>query len=708
VVDPDFFQVIKLPLVEGSPAGVLAQPESIVLSQHEADKYFGGVDPVGKTLQVSGVWDKCQPNDSACYSKSHTLTITGVLRDLPHNTQLVADFVIPNTSRADEMAQVDKDTGWTDANGAYAYLELVPGTNRSAVLNAVAALIDRSIDQRHFGFSMPASSFEQFDLTPFRDVHLASGKLGDMTPPGSRTIVFGFAIVAVLIVLVASFNFMNLAAAQATLRAREIALRKVTGARRRQLMVQFLGEAVLTTLISLAVALSLVEVLLPLYDRLVGEPITIHYPTDWDLLLAIASGTTFVGLLSGIYPALVLSGFRPAVVLKGSGPGQSGSGLLRSTLVVGQFAASIGLAIVAIVVFRQIEFARARDWGFDRQNMVVIRNIENIAPAAREGLARILSGGPGIVGTALSTVVPFDMNDVRNMQVQLQGSTSRIDTQWINITPEFPDLYSMRLLAGRFLSKSHGNDVSPDWADKNVLINLEMARRLGFTPEQAVGKGLEVQGVSLKMPMRIAGVVANAMYYDPGSPARASVYLVDPGRYLRLSIKVHVGRLPQALTYIDHTLRSFAPGVALPRYFLSDSFNGLFGADERQGAMFGVFAGIAVFIASLGLFGLAVFTAERRTLEIGIRKVSGARTHEIVRLMLWRISVPVLVANLIAWPVAYYYLHHWLQGYAYRISLNPLYFLVAGTGALLIAWVTVYGNTLRLARASPIHALRHE
>ena len=709
LVDPDFFRLIRLPLLEGSAERALAQPESIVLSEHEAHKYFGNIDPVGKTLRVSGVWNKCQPKDVACYSQSHVLTVTGVLRDLPHDTQLLADFVIPNTSQADLFSQMSKDTTWTNASSDFGYVELAPGADPRVVRQGVEALVDRSIKQQQFGIDWPASRVMQFHLTPFGDVHLEDGVLGGMTSSGSRAIVFGFATVGILIVLVAAFNFMNLATARATLRAREIAVRKLTGARRRQLIVQFLGEAVLTALISLAVALSLVEVLLPPYDRFLGLPIGLHYPADWTLLGALIAGTVVVGFLSGLYPALVLSGFRPAAALKAGRAGQSGSGMLRSALVVAQFAVSIGLTVAAVVVFRQVDFGRTQDWGVDRQNIIVIRGLDNLPLATRESLQQALSSGPGVVGAALSSAIPFDRGrDIGNMQVRLLGSTSVISAQWLNITPEFPQLYSLRLLAGRLLSKSYGADVSADWAGKNVLINVEMARRMGLTPEQAVGKGFEMPGITLKMPMKIAGVVADVMYFDPRSPARASVYVIDPGMYLNLSVKVRADGLPEAQSYIDRTLRSIAPNVALTRYLLSDSFDGLFRRDEKEGEMFAAFAGIAVLIACLGLFGLVVFTAERSTKEIGIRKVSGARTFDVVRLMLWRISAPVLVANLAAWPIAYAYLRHWLEGYVHRIPLSPLYFLAAGGAALLIAWVTVYANTWMLARTSPVHALRYE
>ena len=250
VVDPDFFQLIRLPLLEGSATRVLAQPDSIVLSEREAHKYFGDADPVGETLRVSGVWNKCQPNDASCYSQSHLLTVTGVLRDLPHDTQLVADFVIPNTSQADLFSQMSKATAWTNASSNFGYIELAPGADPKKVIRSVEALVDRSVSEQKFGISGPASRVMEFHLTPFRDVHLNDSELGGMTPSGSRAIVYGFAMVGLLIVLVAAFNFMNLATARAILRAREIAVRKLTGAKRRQLMMQFLGEAVLTAVIS--------------------------------------------------------------------------------------------------------------------------------------------------------------------------------------------------------------------------------------------------------------------------------------------------------------------------------------------------------------------------------------------------------------------------------------------------------------------------
>lgn len=702
VVDPDFFRVIRLPLVAGDPATVLAQPESIVISQAMARKYFGRADPVGQLLQVSGVTPyECKPTDNACFTATHALRVTGVLRDLPHDTQLLADFVMPNTSQADQLSPADKSGVWTGTLGNVSYIKLAAGADPGKVLAELRPILDRSV---RTGSRMTGSQLEHYSLTPFRDVHLTSGRFGELKPTGSRSVVYGFSVIALLIVLVASCNFMNLATARATLRAREIGLRKVVGARRGELGAQFLVEAVCTALVSLCIALSLVEVLLPFYDRFLGEPIHLDYLSNWMPLCSTVGGAILVGLLSGAYPAAVLSGLRPAATLKASGGAQVGSGLLRSALVVGQFVVSIGLGIAAIVVFRQIHFARTLDLGFERNDLVVIKSAANVSVDTRVRLARVLSAGPGVVGAALSNAVPFDTGWVSNEPFRAQGQEGDVTAHVVEISPEFPSLFGMRLLAGRLLAADRGQDMQADWNGKTALVNAEAARRFGFTAAEAVGKEIDL-GTS---HLRIAGVLNDAMKEGLRTPVWPVVYLADTTDSHLLSVRIRSDQRAAALAFIDRTWRSFAPAAAIQRYFMSDAFDDLLTPDERQGTMLAVFVTMAVLIACLGLFGLVVFTAERRTKEVGIRKISGARTADIVRLMLWRVSVPVLVANVIAWPVAYYYLSRWLNGYAYRISLNPAYFLAAGAAALLIAWATVYANTLRLARASPIRALRYE
>ena len=718
-VDPNFFQVLRLPLVEGDPAHVLAQPESVVLSESMAHKYFGNSDPVGRTLRLSGMLiDLCAPDDARCYGATHTLTVTGVLRDLPHDTQLQANFLVPNGSLADELKPSEKEGMWEGTLGDYGYVQLEAGARPGGVLNALKPILDSAIDLKGAGIFSRGSQLERYRLVPFRDAHLSidGEQFGGMTPGGSRDTVYGFAVISLLIVLVAGSNFMNLATARATLRAQEIGLRKVAGARRGQIAMQVLSEATFTSLIAFALALSLVETLLPAYDRFLGEPIRLHYPGDLPLLLAMACGAVILGLLSGIYPALVLSGFRPAASLKARVGGHTGSGLLRSALVIGQFAVSIALGVAAIVVFRQISYARGLDPGFVRDDVVVLRNLANVSPGGRERLADLVKSGPGVQAAALSDVVPFDRFFTETTVLWSERTTAGVGTRLIHSGPSFASLYGMRLLAGRWLPEQEANRTAFSAAEPvNVLISATAARRLGYSPEAAVDRILSVRGSeaaqsthSQAARFRVVGVLDDAMINGVREPPQPTMFLpADRGAEF-LSVRVRAGELPRALAFIDRVWRSLAPSVALQRYFLSDSYNEQFAAAEKQGTMFAIFVAMAIFIGCLGLFGLAVFTAERRTKEIGIRKVSGARTRELVRLTLWRISVPVLAANVIAWPIAYHYLHRWLEGYAYRISLDPLYFLAAGGGALLIAWATVYVNTLRLARTSPIHALRYE
>ncbi|HEY1890007.1 MAG TPA: ABC transporter permease [Steroidobacteraceae bacterium] len=329
VVDPGFFGIIRLPLVEGDPARVLSQPESIVLSQTVAHKLFGQADPVGRTVAVSPDHnDACGGEDTSCLDASYLLTVTGVVRDLPHNTQLIADLVMPNTSRADGLSAREKASDWRANDGDYGYLELSANAKPEAVTAAIGPLVDRSFDYHEYGLTAPVSHSERYSLTRFRDVHLSSDETYGMRPAGSWAVVYGLSIIALLIVLVASCNFMNLATARATLRTREIALRKITGAGRRQIIAQFLGEAVVTTLVSLAIALSLVEVLLPAFGRLLDEPIVLHY-RDFRLVVELTAGAVAVGLLSGFYPALVISALRPVEGLKPGASVRSGSGLLR-------------------------------------------------------------------------------------------------------------------------------------------------------------------------------------------------------------------------------------------------------------------------------------------------------------------------------------------------------------------------------------------
>jgi putative ABC transport system permease protein len=693
-VDPNFFQVIKLPLVQGDPASVLAKPDSLVLSQATAKKFFGNADPVGKTVILGG---------------SHSLVVTGVLRDLPHNTHLyAADLIMPNTSKADTYPQ-DAKTSWFNIQG-WGYVKLAPAADPVAVLAKLKTVTDRSVDTkaRSFMQNLRGSDILQLHLTPFRAVHLAP--YGE-TEHGRWTTIYGFAAIAALILLIACFNFMNLATARAMVRAREVSLRKVMGAKRQQLVVQFLGESVLTALIALILALALVEILLPSYDSFLNRPITFQYLQSWPLTVTMVLVAIAAGLVGGAYPALILSGFRPAATLGTNASGAGGSGLLRTALVVLQFAISIGLGIATIVVFSQISYARQLDMGFDRHNLVVISGTEPLTPSVRDALVQSLAADPAIAGVAASRMVPFD-GTILVAPVELPAGAQKLTVRNVNIDPDFLQVYGMKLLAGRNLSRARGEDLFPEPDTKqtnpsaNILVSAVAARQFGYSPREAVGKTIFYGPTKLRCT--IVGVVGDTNFDGLKAAMQPIVFFYYPKGWQPVSVRIRPGQMQAALASIDRIWRRVVPTTTIHRQFQEESFDRLFAADEKEGAIFGLFVGIAIFIACLGLFGLAAFTAERRTREIGIRKAFGARSWDIVRLLLWQFSIPVLIANLIAWPIAWYYLRDWLQGFAYRIPLNPLYFLGASAAALLIAWATVFAHAKRVADANPIHALRYE
>ena len=705
VVSPNFFQKIQLPLIQGNPATVFAQPESAVITESMAKKYFAGESAIGKTLKVGGVCEN-GPEIQGCVIRQADMLVAGVVKDLPHNTQMIGDVFIPNTSSADPMSPGRKQQ-WLSSSG-YGYVELAPGADAKVVEQKFVGVIDRSVDLAKLaGMRIPASKVLTPHLTPFRDVHLSSDHYGGMTPGGSWTMVYGFAAIAVLILLVAVFNFTNLATARAMVRAREISLRKVVGAQRGQLVLQFLGESVLIALISFVLALSLTELLLPVFDRVVGTPIALHYLSDWPLTLALLAIAVFTGLAAGTYPALVLSGFRPALALRNNSAASRGSGLVRTVLVVVQFAVSIGLGIAALVVFAQISFAHTVDLGLKKDGIVVVR-LSGVLPTASQSMDRAMAADPALKGATMSGDVPFS-GDNNNTVIQAPGESVNSVMRLVGVGPDFFSFYDIKLESGRPLS---WGDMAHKGSDFNIVINESAAKRFGFSPDSALGKSFmqhdDILNPTHTVRSTIVGVVADFMFEGDRKVIVPTVYSFSDDNIGYISVKVPAGGVQPALAAIDRIWHAFEPSVAVNRHFLNDDFEQQFLTDEQQGRIFGVFVGIAIFIACLGLFGLAAFSTERRTKEIGIRKSFGARSGDIIWMLLWQFSIPVLVANLIAWPVAYYYLHGWLEEYAYRISLNPLYFAGAGAMALVIAWATVFAHASRVAKANPIHALRYE
>ena len=707
-VDPNFFQIIKLPLVKGDPAAVFRDPESVVLSESAARKYFGTVDAIGNVVKTTANCDMDEQSQQkmVCLSQLVPMKVTGILRDIPHNSHLMGDMFFPNTSIIERMPK-DARTSWA-ANWSYGYVVLAPGARPETVIAKMGSLLDRNVTDAG---GVKGSRLYSIHLSPFTEVHLSSGRWkANEKPAGSWTTLYGVGVVGVLIMFIACFNFMNLATARALLRAREIALRKTHGARRAQLIAQFLGEAVLMALISLVLALAVVELLQPAFGHFLQHPVILHYASDRTLLLGIVGIAIVAGLISGSYPALVLSKFRPVVALRA---GPAGSGRLRTVLVVLQFSVSIALGIAAAVVFSQISYARNIELGFRRDNVLVVVGNALLTMDGEESFVRRLRANPDVQDIAMIDIPPFS-GSVFMTSTQLVGRPEKVLLNQRVIGTNAIQFLGMKLIAGRLLSEKRTLDEvtahspagvrMPENEGHNILIDKAAASRFGLTPQQAVGRVFLLQ----KTHLTIVGVLADAKFDGAREPVGGSIYFYDPKAPAQVMLRIRPDAVPQTVAFVDREWRAFAPTKAVWRYFLDDNFGKLYQADERQGDLFGIFVIVAIFISCLGLFGLAAFTAGRRTREIGIRKAFGARTRDVTLLLLWQFSIPVVIANAIAWPIAWYYLHNWLRGFAYHVTLSPLYFLGAAAVALAIAWATVFVHALRVARANPIHALRYE
>ena len=706
-VDPGFFQVIGLPFVEGSAERIFDQPNSVVLSQSWATKYFGTAEPLGKVITVSGL--VCPTPKSPCQTFTRPLIVRGIIRDLPHNSQLDLNILYPTTSVALMLTTRQRES-WLFLSG-FSYVSLAPGSDAAAVAQKVNDAIDRFFDVRKaVNLKMRPSAFEHIRLTQFWDVHLSDEKFAfDMTQAGDREIVYGISAIAVLVLLVAAFNYTNLAVAQSTLRAREIALRKCVGANRKQIAFQFLGESLLLTFLSLVLALSIAETVLPVFGRVLGRPLHLSYLADWPLLLSFVAMAALVGILSGSYPALILSCIKPAVSLRKDGHFGRRAGVFRTAMIAAQFAVSIGLGIVTITVFTQSNFERTLDLGFRHDNVLVVYG-SGLSSTTRDAFVRALRSLPSVQDVAVSTTAPFEYAVIGSTHVHVPGNAQDFVVIPMRASPEYPQLYKMRLLAGRLLSRQHdldllGSEDNTANKERNILINESAARLFGFAPDRALGRSLILADGAT---VNIVGVLGDAQTDGPARSVAPTIFYDDPNSAYAISVKVKNGQTESAVASIDTLWKAMAPEAAMQLRFLGQDFQAQFADLERRGVIFGIFVSIVIAIASLGLFGVAAFSVDRRAKEIGIRKIFGANASDIVRMLMRQFSAPVFIASLIAWPMAYLYLRHWLEQYPHRVSLSPENFIAATFIAFLIASGTVLVHARRAAKAHPIHALRCE
>ena len=709
--DEDFLKVVNLPLVAGT---TLTAPQTAVITQAEAMRRYGTEDVVGRTLTVISRGIK------------RDFKITGVLKDVPKNSHLKINAIL----RLDMQAFFKDDPFFLSCWGCqsgWVYFKLKPGADPNQLNSQLAAWEKRNIpDEDNGGIKFNQGDNQEWRFTNVKDVHLGEAADGEMTPSNDRQSITTFAIIAVLILGMAVVNFTNLATARASQRAREVALRKVLGANRRQLIIQFVGESILISAASMLLALALVELLVKPFAAFLEADLSLSYFGSDGILLPAIGLTLLVGIVSGLYPAFFLSRFQPAQVLKAnrSAAETPGSGRLRTALVIAQFAVSIGLIICTAVIYGQTVYARSVDPGYKREQILQVDELSraqlwDFGEAIVERMKRV----PGVVAVGRTDIGVNTSNNNNNFIIP-PGSNKQVLIGQYNVDEGFFDAMGMTLKAGRWFDPNRPmDDMSTDFPTNlekekalaargvNVVLNEYAVRQLGFKSAQdAVGKVVKSEPFSPDTGvanMTIIGVVGDTRFRSVREP-------IDPIMFRNVNkgpgwmIIRYQGDPATIRAAVEREWKQITTEVPFNAKFSEDIMGELYEAEDARARMFAAFAILAVVIGCLGLFGLAAFTAERRTKEIGIRKVLGARTRDIVRLLVWQFSRPVIVANLIAWPAAWWLMRDWLNTFDDRITLGPTPFVTAALVALTIAIVTVMGHAIKVARANPIHALRYE
>ncbi len=669
-VDPSFLEIFQYPFIKGDPQTALKDRYSIVLTESLAKKCFGDEDPMGKVLQIG----------------STDFKVTGVMEDIPKNSHLQFDYVFPAINmtkfRSSKLETWDYDQFST-------YLLVKKNTDFQTLSKKISGIVKDYL---------PESKTEVF-LQPISAIHLHSTDINSWEAvypnPGNITYVYIFTLIAACILLIACINFMNLATARSSTRAREVGMRKVSGARRIDLIKQFIGESIFLSLLSLGLSILLVELLLPAFNTLSGKELSLQYTESvflWFSLLGIA---IFTGLASGSYPALFLSAFQPSRVLKASAflTSQRG-GHLRKILVVGQFAFTILLIIGTLVIYSQLHFIQNKDLGYDKDNIFTLASYgqfgRNYEAAKNEMLqnpnilsvCRAFPPSPGFHGTE---------------EVNWKGKDPTAEVMIFSDVGDYDFLktFGIKMAEGRFYSREFPTDTD------NFVVNETAIKMMGM--ESPIGKRFTLR----EKTGMIIGVVKD---YHGGSlhnPIPPKVIELSDGGFF-ICVKFRPGNVSEMIGFLKEKWEKFVPGHPFRYGFLDESIAEAYESERKIGKIFQYFTGLAILIACLGLFGLASFTAEQRTKEIGIRKILGAKVSGIVLLLSKEFAKWIFVANIIAWPVAYLLTKKWLQGFAYRMNLSWEIFVFSAVLALAIAVITVSYQALRVAMSNPVESLRYE
>ena len=685
--DPSFFELFTFPFIKGNPETALQEPNSIVLTEKACQKYFGDSDPIHKILTLNNTED---------------YKVTGVLKDIPRNSHFKFDFL---ASLSPQM--LNASWSW-QANNYKTYILLRKDSSFQELKKKLP-----SFGKRHLAVEIASLDPEYqkeikriqpvftYSLQPLSSIHFHSHLLDEFEANSDITNVYIFSFLAVLILLIACINFMNLSTARSLMRAKEVGLRKVIGARRTQLIQQFLGESFVITTFAVLVSIVLLEVFLPHFNTLAGTQIQFTFIHDPSVLVMILGIVFIVGLVSGSYPAFFMSSFIPAKALKGILTSDRKGFSFRNIFVVFQFAISIGMIFGFLVVSEQLTFIRKKELGFNRENMVVVSLPDRESRQKYEILKNEFLKNPQVINAAASSYFPGGERISNNPFIPQGVSRDQaLGCQTLKVDHDFIGTYGIEIAEGRDFSK----DIMSDRTEAFV-VNEAFVRQLGW--KTAVGKRIEWD-YSVDRKGVIVGVIKDFHFMSLHQRIEPLVLHIYEREFNYLSVLIRSQNVSETIQFLRNAWHRVRPNAPFEFNFLDDNFNNLYRSEERLSRIFNLFSLFAIFVACLGLFGLASFHTDRRTKEIGIRKVLGASFANITFMLTREFTKWVLVANIIAWPIAFYAMNLWLQNFAYRIKVNIWIFIFSTLLAIGVALMTVSFQAVKAAVSNPVEALRYE
>jgi putative ABC transport system permease protein len=669
MADGSIFEMFTFPLLKGDPTNALSDPHSIVVTEEMAEKYFGHEDPLGKIIKADNQWD---------------FQVTGIMKKVPHNSHLQFDFLIPFIFGRELNYTVDN---WRNSQFR-TYVQLQEGVPSQEVIQKISGYL----------YEKPTLEKDaKLNLQPLTRIHLYSNYEFD-TAHGDITYVTIFSIIAFFILLIACINFMNLATARSGNRAKEVGMRKVAGAQKTDIIRQFYGESILLAFIALFVALLMVWLLLPTFNNLAAKELSLDVSGNLLALLGLLGITLLAGIISGSYPALFLSAFQPGKILKGSLRSGSKGSAFRKILVVFQFTLTILLIICTIVVYNQLNFMRNMKLGYDKEYMIY-KGMRGDVRAKFDSVKNELLQNPNILGVTASSNVPTYGYSFSNSLWRWEGQNPDEENlmRAVFVDLDYFKTFGIEIVEGRSYSKEFPTD-----ATEAIMVNEEAVKVMGM--ESPIGKRLSIGNNNFK----IIGVVKNYHFRSLRQKIDPLILIYAPSQSWVLFARLKSENIPKTLGYMENIWKEFAPAHPFNYRFLDEALDSLYRSEQRIGTLLRYFSILAIFISCLGLFGLASFMVEQRTKEIGIRKVLGASVSNIALLLSREFTKWVLLANIIAWPAAYYAMHKWLQSYAYSTNIALWSFFLSGTLALVIATVAVSYQSIKAAVANPADSLRYE